>query len=92
MIMNDENDDNKELLRCLRTDVEEVEKDMALKRKEKGPAVLKKFSLFLCVAVLVVVSLILAFSAPDEQVLLPSHSDCRCARRPVPGSAQAAAG
>ena len=62
MIMNDENDDNKELLRCLRTDVEEVEKDMALKRKEKGPAVLKKFSLFLCVAVLVVVALILAFS------------------------------
>ena len=60
--MNDENDDNKELLRCLRTDVEEVEKDMDLKRKKKVPAVLKTFSLSLCAAVLVVVALILTFS------------------------------
>ena len=62
MIMNDENDDNKELLRCLRTDVEEVEKDMNLKRKAKVPVVLKTFSLSLCAAVLLIVTLILTFS------------------------------
>ena len=62
MIMNDENDDNKELLRCLRTDVEEVEKDMNLKRKAKVPVVLKIFSLSLCAAVLLIVTLILTFS------------------------------
>ena len=62
MTMNDENDDNKELLRCLRTDVEEVEKDMDLKRKKKVPAVLKMISLSLCAVVLVVVALILTFS------------------------------
>ena len=62
MIMNDENDDNKELLRCLRTDVEEVEKDMDLKREKKVPAVLKMISLSLCAVVLVVVALILTFS------------------------------
>jgi D-alanyl-D-alanine carboxypeptidase (penicillin-binding protein 5/6) len=60
--MNDENDDNKELLRCLRTDVEEVEKDMNLKRKAKVPVVLKIFSLSLCAAVLLIVTLILTFS------------------------------
>ena len=62
MIMNDENDDNKELLRCLRTNVEEVEKDMNLKRKAKVPVVLKIFSLSLCAAVLLIVTLILTFS------------------------------
>ena len=51
--MNDENADNKELLKGLRSDVEEVEKDLRLKRKEKIPVVLKR--VFICAFVVVLV-------------------------------------
>jgi D-alanyl-D-alanine carboxypeptidase (penicillin-binding protein 5/6) len=51
--MNDENADNKELLKGLRSDVEEVEKDLRLKRKEKIPVVLKR--VFICAFVVVLI-------------------------------------
>ncbi len=52
--MNDENADNKELLKGLRSDVEEVEKALRLKKREKFPVMLKK--IFLCVLVVVLIA------------------------------------
>lgn len=60
--MNYENDDNKELLRGLQSDVAEVEKELVLKKKERVPAILKTFFIFASVTVLVVLFFILTFS------------------------------
>ena len=60
--MNDENADNKELLRSLRSDVEEVEKDLRLKRRKKIPIIVKKSFLLISVIVLICTFSVLAFS------------------------------
>lgn len=60
--MNDENADNKELLRSLRSDVEEVEKDLRLKRRKKIPIIVKKSFLLISVIVLICAFSVLAFS------------------------------
>lgn len=60
--MNDEIDDNKELLKRLQSDAAEVEKELVLKKKEKIPAILKTFFLFVSVAVLIALFFTLIFS------------------------------